>query len=104
MPNLVELELNAHSSGVFEPEGLLKIEGLKRLGLIMPDRGVVGLLGRWFEILKEKGGGLERLSIIAQVSSSSFLLLEPVEGLFRLFDTDCICLCSERSVFTTRHG
>lgn len=76
MPNLVDLEINAHSSGVFEPEALLKITGLKRMGLIMPDRGTVSVLQRWWEILREKGGGLERLMVISQVGCVLASLLQ----------------------------
>ena len=74
MPNLTDLEINAHSSGQFDPSALVEIKGLKRMGLIMPDRGTVGVLGRWWERLKEEGGGLERLMIICQVRPSVLTL------------------------------
>lgn len=76
MPRLRTLEINAHSQGAFDPESLVRIRRLKALSLILPDRGVIAVLGRWLKALwddksgpGDTGRGLERLSILCQVRS-----------------------------------
>lgn len=74
MPHLRDLEINASSSGVYDPRSLLRVKGLNRLSLIMPDKDMIGVLEDWFKVLDQPTGrrdvGLTRLSIVCKVSSA----------------------------------
>lgn len=79
MPALQELEINAHSTGSFDPVSLLQIKGpLVKLSLLMPDRRVVGVLEEWLRAIHEDGvragrerPGLHELTILSKVRRSS---------------------------------
>lgn len=82
MPNLRELEINAHSSGCFDPRSLLKIKDrLQRLALVMPDRGTVGVLEEWIRGIYEHSleadaryPGLHELTILSKVKAVGTLI------------------------------
>lgn len=75
MPALRELEINAHSTGSFDPSGLLQIRGpLRKLVLVMPDKGTISILTEWLKAIFEdgvRGGrhqpGLHELTILSKV-------------------------------------
>ncbi|CED82855.1 Endoplasmic reticulum protein EP58, contains filamin rod domain and KDEL motif [Phaffia rhodozyma] len=75
MPFLRDLEINGSTLDVYDPTCWLRVSRLEKLGLIMPDKGMVDVLKEWFRVLDQNQDaerktklGLKRLSIICKSS------------------------------------
>uniref|UniRef100_A0A0W0FIC2 F-box domain-containing protein n=1 Tax=Moniliophthora roreri TaxID=221103 RepID=A0A0W0FIC2_MONRR len=62
--SLIELEINGHSQGHYDPKVLLKFKTLRKISVIMPGLGVVQTLPQWVAT-----GTLRNLTIICKSST-----------------------------------